>query len=128
MMFTPHLVHLTNCQAEGRKHISEADLVPSKPAEFTPAFESGCDCWGRIYIRAGFAALGGSPTLPPRPAHPLPLLHSFAAFAAKRKRNQTKLWCCLVASLGEALWLVGEAQVGPKARAMVGLLKIIGRQ
>lgn len=52
-MFTPHLVHLTNCQAEGRKHISEADLVPCKPAEFTPAFESGCDCWGRIYIRAG---------------------------------------------------------------------------
>lgn len=55
-MFTPHLVHLTNCQAEGRKHISEADLVPCKPAEFTPAFESGCDCSGRIYIRAGFAA------------------------------------------------------------------------
>lgn len=94
----------------------------AKPAEFTPALESGCDCWGCIDFRAGFA---WSLIPPPLLAPPLPLLHSFAA---KRKRNKTKLWSCSVASLGEALWLVGEAQVGPKAKAMVGLRKVIGPQ
>lgn len=54
-----------------------------------------------------------TPPPPPSPLHSL--LHPFVGFAAKRERNKANLLSCLFHSL----WLMGRAQMGPKARGMV---------